>query len=662
MLYFGVFAVLLAIYLFTRSNTIFSVIFDYYYINFLEYFILFLLVPFIVLFFENLFFGKIKKVVKYYTMYNFILAATLFFIPASIHDDILRIWQASMLVPLIYIIFFQVGYAMLKNIKELYRFSDENKSKFKKILFSVYTTIFKSISGNLFIGKLLVAFSAIFDILDSAFFATGIAFTKYGFFMFVMGIGVVLANKFLTVHNQVEELNTTLETKVRKRTEQLQDTLDKVQGLKQQQDGDYFLTTLLIQPLGVNQVNNENVQIDFLLKQKKQFEFKKWKSEIGGDLCIAYNITLKGREHTVFLNADAMGKSIQGGGGALVLGSVFQSIAERTKMSKDAQNIYPERWLKNAIFELHNIFLGFDGSMFISVVLGLIDNKNGMVYYVNAEHPWSILYRNNKAQFIEKDLVMRKLGTPGLKKDFRVETYILKDKDVLIMGSDGRDDLLTGFDAEGSRIINEDETQILNRVEEGKSNLDEIYKNLLDFGEITDDLSFLRLEYKADKPTVMLSNDIEKINEKLFQLKQMIDQNKTNDAIEICRSFKKMNITDSTLLKKIIKLSKDAKSYNEAAYFSEELTYIVPEEQDFLYMASFFYRMAGNTGKAIDLGERIHLTHAKNVKNLINLAHAYANSKNYKRATQLLNETLQIESENKRASTLLEKIKELSKS
>ena len=51
---------------------------------------------------------------------------------------------------------------------------------------------------------------------------------------------------------------------------------------------------------------------------------------------------------TVFLNADAMGKSMQGAGGALVAGAVFNSIIERTMLSPTVQNQYPERWLKNS--------------------------------------------------------------------------------------------------------------------------------------------------------------------------------------------------------------------------------------------------------------------------------------------------------------------------
>ena len=55
----------------------------------------------------------------------------------------------------------------------------------------------------------------------------------------------------------IEEYNKTLELKVEQRTEELKKTLDEVQALKVQQDGDYFLTSLLLQPLGRNYANSK---------------------------------------------------------------------------------------------------------------------------------------------------------------------------------------------------------------------------------------------------------------------------------------------------------------------------------------------------------------------------------------------------------------------
>ncbi|MCB1160874.1 MAG: PAS domain-containing protein, partial [Leptospiraceae bacterium] len=113
-----------------------------------------------------------------------------------------------------------------------------------------------------------------------------------------------------------------LEKKVIERTKELKETLDQVEALKKIQDGDYFLTSLLITPLGQNVIQSPYVQVESFLKQKKSFLFKEKYYEIGGDINIAHKLTLKNRSHILFMNADAMGKSIQGAGGVLVLGSV----------------------------------------------------------------------------------------------------------------------------------------------------------------------------------------------------------------------------------------------------------------------------------------------------------------------------------------------------
>ena len=68
------------------------------------------------------------------------------------------------------------------------------------------------------------------------------------------------------------------------------------------------MTSLLIEPLGKNNIQNDSVRIDFLIEQKKKFIFKNKELEIGGDLCTTDRIFLNNRSYIVALNADAMGK------------------------------------------------------------------------------------------------------------------------------------------------------------------------------------------------------------------------------------------------------------------------------------------------------------------------------------------------------------------
>ncbi len=298
-----------------------------------------------------------------------------------------------------------------------------------------------------------------------------------------------------SARKRLQEYAETLEEKVKERTSELRNSLDEVNRLKSQQDGDYWLTSMLIAPLSAKRASSDTVKVDFLIKQKKEFQFRRWKSEIGGDFCASDRIELRGEQYTVFINADAMGKSIQGAGGTIVLGSVLESILSRTRNSRAAQQQHPERWLKYSFIEMHKIFESFDGSMLVSMVFGLLHEQAGFLYYLNAEHPASVLYRNRDAEFLEKGDILRKAGWIGIADTLHIETYQLQTGDVIIAGSDGRDDIAIGKNEEGNRIINEDETQFRIIVQEANADLQRIYDLLVSSGELTDDLSLIRVEY-----------------------------------------------------------------------------------------------------------------------------------------------------------------------
>ena len=61
-----------------------------------------------------------------------------------------------------------------------------------------------------------------------------------------------------------------LEEKVEERTREVREKMEEVQRLKVQQDGDYFLTSLLARPLFFNANKSKSVSTDFIIKQKKR--------------------------------------------------------------------------------------------------------------------------------------------------------------------------------------------------------------------------------------------------------------------------------------------------------------------------------------------------------------------------------------------------------
>ena len=472
--YFGVFCICVCLYWFLRTDT------SQEWPGFtgpartrLEYASLYSIGPLFMLALSQLLFHRVDRVAFAYSALclGFMLVALL--APFSVALDTMSLWHASVIPVIPYTIWFVLREARCGNLDARY----------------------------LATGVVVQLLAAVHDILASRSIIMTPQIGRYTLLLFVLGMAAVLANRFMRVHNEVEELNANLEQKVRKRTRELERSLGRVQTLKQKQDGDYFLTSLLLKPLSGNHNHLPAVEVQIYERQFKRFIFRKRLMELGGDFSTSHTIVLRNGPCTVFMNGDAMGKSMQGAGGALVLGTVFKAIIQRTMRSPEESEKYPELWLRDTFEELQSVFESFDGSMLVSLVAGIIEERSGMFYWINAEHPRMVLYRDGRAEFLEPEPRIRKLGVYYFDdQTLRIRSCRLKENDVVISGSDGRDDLLIGFDAHGGRLINENELEFLRRVEDGDGLLDRITDALARHGRLTDDFSMVRISYREDFP------------------------------------------------------------------------------------------------------------------------------------------------------------------
>lgn len=458
-----------------------------------------------------------------------------------------------------------------------------------------------------------------------------------------------------SARRKLEEYADELEDKVKERTAELEETLSKVQQLKDQQDGDYFLTSLLIKPLTGNWSRSETVDVDYLLQQKKRFRFRQWEEEIGGDFCSAHSIQLHGRPYTVFINGDAMGKSIQGAGGALVLGAVFESLMERTKLTSSLKKQSPERWIKNAFKELHGVFESFNGSMLVSVALGVVDDKNGLLYYINAEHPWGVLYRDGKASFFEEEQMLRKLGISGLEGQISIRTLQLKPEDIIILGSDGRDDLLIGTGDSGERIINENEELFLDVVEKAGGELDAIREQLTEIGELTDDLSLLRVAYRSPGVREHDPAKIREAEEKRVQAAKLLRRGETDQGEELLQQALGLDPDNIAALRLSSRIHLEKKDYASALHAVENYIRRRPADTEMIYLGAFLCKKLGRFEDAVDFGERVRLREPDYVRNLVNLGEVHYLLGNFDRAHKLLKYALDLEKGHPRATRLLER-------
>lgn len=424
-----------------------------------------------------------------------------------------------------------------------------------------------------------------------------------------------------TARGQLQDYATTLEDRVQERTLELQDTVKRIQELKTRQDGDFFLTSLLIHPLTSNQVQSPGIQTDMLLLQKKRFSFRRWNGEIGGDFCSTHTIELRGRRCIVFLNGDAMGKSLQGAAGALILGSVFESIIQRTELSQEIQTLYPEMWLRDAYLELQKIFCTFDGYMMASMVLGVVEEDSGLMYFLNAEHPWPVLYRNSTATFpvVEQDRIIHKLGIPHSEKNLRIYTLQLLPGDVFISGSDGRDDLIIGADSEGNRIYNMDESAFLSVVEQSKGHLPAIQDNLQQRGQISDDLSLLRIELQGQQAIPRV--EISKQELALKASDPSSYESAINERIsDLQRSGEPV---PADLYRELFEISFRNQDYEKAARISDEWLLRQNGDTRYLYLSSYALKRSQRIEEARIQAERVLLRDPHHANNLVNLADIY---------------------------------------
>jgi hypothetical protein len=383
--------------------------------------------------------------------------------------------------------------------------------------------------------------------------------------------------------------------------------------------------------LAQHRVESNQFSVEFLLKQKKEFQFKKQKTEIGGDICIAHSVQLRGKQHLVFLNADAMGKSIQGAGGALVVGSVFGSIIERTKIVESYKNFYPEQWLSAVFHELQKIFESFDYSMLVSMLLGIVEDEVGLLYYINAEHPSLVVYRDNTTEFIENKYHYFKLGTTPQNK-LAINTFQLKPGDVIIAGSDGRDDIYLPPDEAGNRDLNYDEKLFLRHVKNGKGKLNGIYESIIQSGELSDDLSLIRLEYVVPKKYYKNRYNYE-VAQFILKYKQEM-QTGANYLLAMAYLHVALILNDSSpiVIKELMRLHLMYKNYKSAISFAEKYLQIDPNSNETLFSISYAYKKIRDFEKAISFSERLRLREPNLIRNLFHLVILYLKTENRDKA------------------------------
>ncbi len=212
-LLFALFSIMFFIYLFCRTSTVYSIIPNTKWTLLIEFISLYMLLPLFMSFIDLILYGRIKAFVYGYGIFCASLIGITLFSHYPVRIDILRIWQYTVIIPVIYFIVFQIGRAFLATVRQFHAsFIDGEKPGIAR---SAAVSLVKTIPGNLMIGAMVAAGCAIFDVLDAVYFTTGIIIINYGFLVFIIGITMVLSNRYVYLYREIAGLNVDLGEKTR---------------------------------------------------------------------------------------------------------------------------------------------------------------------------------------------------------------------------------------------------------------------------------------------------------------------------------------------------------------------------------------------------------------------------------------------------------------
>lgn len=355
-------------------------------------------------------------------------------------------------------------------------------------------------------GVLFLISFVIVDVLAERGNFRSFRLSGIGVVCFLFFLCLILANRFVQMRAKLGSWNAVLEKGIATRTEELTKSVQKIKALKEQQDGDYFLITLLFRPFLSSDLETPEGKIETHRKQYKRFQFKNRNYEIGGDVVFCEAVLISGIPYRVVVNADAMGKSIQGASGALIFCSIVKSFLQ----TPDYPDRSPENWLFLLYKNLQAVFQSLDGSMFVSAVLALVRFETGDFFFLNCEHPHPLLVRDGNAIPLFPEEILPKLGFPVYETSLKlkIQYYSLEVGDTVLFGSDGREDLYLPIGPSLEKQKDSVPEIFCEAAASEPNTLSELEAKLLQKGDLSDDLSFLRIRTKSTAQKEILRNEI----------------------------------------------------------------------------------------------------------------------------------------------------------
>ncbi|MDR1174611.1 MAG: response regulator [Treponema sp.] len=224
-LLYSLFSTSLGLYFLLRSAAIFMFIPDTNILLRLDMGVLFMAIPLLGAFAEELNFKRILPQTKIcIALFAFLVLLQACF-SLQFGEDILKIWQVLAIAAALYVAGFDFIYVFFAGAYK--RWKKEGKgASFARILgHGIAVTPI----GNLMIGILILFVTGLFDLFDAMILHYNLFSSRYGFFVFTIGAAFVLAREFGILYRALnhankalEKSNSNLEATVRERTRELE--------------------------------------------------------------------------------------------------------------------------------------------------------------------------------------------------------------------------------------------------------------------------------------------------------------------------------------------------------------------------------------------------------------------------------------------------------
>jgi hypothetical protein len=202
-LFYSIFAIMFCVYSLTRTGLVNSLIPNSNIAIRLEYMSLFIMAPVLCVFFEVVGREKITKISWGYMGFCILLSLTQVFFCNQYGDDVLIIWNASVMLYFSYVFFYDVIY---------HCFLVQAKIKQPD-----------TIMIHILTGSVVMYACGLFDTLDVMFFHRSFNLFIYSTFVIYFGLAFTLAQRFSGMYRRLEQSNTMLELAVRERTVELEE-------------------------------------------------------------------------------------------------------------------------------------------------------------------------------------------------------------------------------------------------------------------------------------------------------------------------------------------------------------------------------------------------------------------------------------------------------